>query len=182
MPNTSLHTTGKKYCVCCQQLVSISTAYRHRRLQAPPRLKAISPFLRDGTSAPPWQPSDGNKTENHEVPAQADAEFIQEPCDPELTLGRESIDDESASQTAIIQDAMSKLSREWTRGISPDEGEDDCDETNAHSNKSYESSQGSTGLDLQDQLGERFERDLVAIGELCIACMCSLTHELHYSK
>src|ERR1700721_1538020 len=34
----------KKLCVCCQQLVSHSTEFRHRMLQAPPRIKALSPY------------------------------------------------------------------------------------------------------------------------------------------
>jgi hypothetical protein len=163
MQRASSHIAEKRYCACCQQLVSISTAYRHRRLQAPPRLKAGSPFTHHDALVRPGQPSDGGATRNYELLAQADAELtVEEFCEPAGAAGCESIDDESANPTAIVQDVMLKVSTEWARVISPENSEDEDDGSGCSSKSSEE----STELDLRDQLGEGFERDLMAVGEL----------------
>ena len=47
---------------------------------------------------------------------------VQDSCDPAQTHGCMSIDDESSQMT---------ISREWTKSILLDEGEDDFDETSA---------------------------------------------------
>ena len=182
MQHKSSRTAEKRFCPCCQQIVSTSTAYRHRRLHAPPRLKALSPFVGIDTLAKPGEPSDGDAAGNYDVPAQANTEVtaagnydvpaqanteltVEEFCDPAWTAAFESIDDESANRTVIIQDVMLKVSTEWPRVISPEDREGNSEVEDDESACSSRSSEGSEGLDVWDRLGEGFERDVVEFGE-----------------
>jgi hypothetical protein len=164
MSNPRSRTTGKIYCVCCQQLVSASTAYRHRQLQAPPRLKALSPFLNRGSSGrhTSGKPEEPTPPEAHSSP--------QEPHDTAGMPSHEGIG-EPENQMAIVQDMMSRLSRGWTRDIPVDEEEDECEDEDEASVYDEESGGSETDdSDLWYQLGEGFERDLVAIGEFRAIC------------
>ena len=180
MTNASTRGAEKKYCACCQQFVSSSTEYRHRRLQAPPRLKASSPFLRDDAVVRPW-PSEGRSSQQRPTPVDIEM-CTQNPGDPVLAYDCETTDGESATRPAIVQDAMSKQSEGWTQSLSVEEAEGDEGGASASSEESDEEDEGrasasseesdggstriSTGLDICDQVGEGFERDLVSIGEL----------------
>ena len=202
MPKVNSRATELKACICCQKLVSTSTAYWHRRLQVPPWLKASSPFICGDAVANPRAPdgngmvdlekdlgaedeispfirgdaiaepraSDNNGTVDFEKDLGADHDDetpTHDHGDPMWTLDCERSDDRLANQAAIIEDALSKLSSGWKKYVTSN-GDDDCDddEESVRTEESdRESTEGSTGLDLQDQLGESFECDLAAIGE-----------------
>jgi hypothetical protein len=143
---------AKRFCVCCQQLVSACTEYRHRQLQAPPRLKASSPYLN-------W--SQLQQVDCSNAP-QPDVDHTFEGNDPSAAHVHEL----EVQASTVVNAAMSNAAKSWSLLVDEDGQESDEDSVPGDEDENEELlGQGLSGSDLWDEFGETFEREVAAIGE-----------------
>jgi hypothetical protein len=173
MPRTR---PSKKFCVCCQQLVSARTEYRHRQLQAPPRVKATSPYLSRAHATRPQQRTTRDVLgEGGEVVLPGTDACEAEGSDSAWTPSHpETMDDELENRTtALVNAVMSNVSKCWNHGVCVDDyaSDEDAMDVDDDPEAEEESDREPSGLNFWDELGESFKRELAAISEFLVVCM-----------
>lgn len=166
MPGSSKKLTAKKskFCPCCRRVVSIRTEFRHRLLQAPPRISASSPYQirgllkRSQKRTHPHTPAEMRGAEDTDLPDHY--AYSEGNSDP--------VDDEQASN--IVNVVMSNASENWTPPMRLNDSEessgDDDSEDDVDVDEDDELSDESSEMDIFDGPGERYETELAAIGML----------------
>ena len=174
MPPKKTERTKKRLCICCQQVVSARTEYRHRMLlQAPLRIKASS-YQRHINSQVRQQPQSGHGSSNESVAVNsADSDMLLlDYNDPPMILeGGEANEPEMFDYSAVGA-AMSNAGRNWSQVEHYESDEDSEDpqfediDVNMNGTDGEDEDIGPSGLHISDELGEGLERALAAIGEL----------------
>jgi hypothetical protein len=168
-----------KFCLCCQQLVSASTEYRHRLLQAPPRIKATSMYRNTRETTRQRRRIEANDAYIDVGSANGDAIEV-----PGSAWDQERVEDvgdlAEMDQINPVQDVMLNiaLDRNVEFHINDDDDDDDDDENHCDNDSDFyphtndaeevemESNRGESGLEFWDELGEALERDLATIGNV----------------
>lgn len=169
MRKRGLNSTGqraaRRLCICCQQLVSARTEYRHRILQAPPRIKASSLYIntpRDTrqTNLPPQLVLEDHSEDGDDIGWQMGI------ADNTAGPGQIPMDIEAEAE-ATVGAVMLNASQSWNRvtSVEDDESEEEVGVGAVDIEASELGNEESSELSLWDQLGESFERDIADIGE-----------------
>jgi hypothetical protein len=179
----------KKFCICCQQLVSARTEFRHRQLQAPPRIKASSSYQTKLTVDQPAKPLDKSRqpVDNPLDLVNPDSEptgnFLPSNTCPEASSGiiQPHHDDclngmPEAEAASLVDTTLANAARlsGFVLADESDSSDEEPDETMDYVTEVDEPLSSSSGLEIWDELGESFERDLAE------NCECEIEHTVFF--
>jgi hypothetical protein len=164
-------------------MLTARTEYRHRMLQAPPRVKASSPYLwRHNRTRGRAETLGLHRRSVRDASGQTAADLLDsgalspESGDPTgIPEGSGNVCEAEAFTYNVVDAAMSNAGQNWGHTIGDyesDEGESNDDDVSMDEDElgSGGPSTESSGLPIWEELGESLERSLAAICKfICIA-------------
>lgn len=166
MPGKGKKLAAKKLCVCCHQIVSARTEYRHRQLYAPPRIAANSPYQSLVRTGQPRERTHRNTEAERAVEASLPETY------PDTAGVSDLTDDEQDIQALDTMDTLvSNVYKHWAPAEYPDDSEseedipggiEDMDEVEEIEELPDEV---DSETDIFDHLVESLEVELAGIGE-----------------